>query len=185
MPRRLSCRFTFLLALAALLSSASALAQSVRIAKRQVVSAPVAPPARITGHVGRYTDVGSYLVDEASIEAWYTTMHRLREQFDDICGDTFCEGDYSNLQALRYTCSVDRVSGILGQCVWAFAGSIDEVDPYNGRVLVDARAWQCLTPLAPRTTVAQLLTVFAGGSPLHAPLPGTDRSIYDGLVDCL
>ncbi|RNF86139.1 hypothetical protein [Montanilutibacter psychrotolerans] len=185
MPRRLFCRLTFILALAALLSSLPALAQSASTAKRHGVTARVAPSAGINGQVGRYTDVGSYLVDEASIEAWYTATHRLREQFDDICGDTFCEGDYSNLQELRYTCSVDRVSGILGQCVWGFAGSIDEVDPYNGRVLVDARAWQCVTPLAPRTTVAQLITVFAGGSPLYALLPGTDRSIYDGLVDCL
>jgi hypothetical protein len=30
-----------------------------------------------------------------------------------------------------------------------------------------------------------LLAALQGDEPLRAALPGTDRSIYDGLVDCL
>lgn len=132
-----------------------------------------------------YVDAGSYLRGDAEYEAWYRVMHGLRRGFDDICGDTFCEGDYSNLESLRFVCSVDRVSGIIAQCVWVFAGSQEQIDPATGRVKIVARSWRCKSPLAPRTTMEALLAALDGDSPLRAPLPATQRSIYDGLIDCL
>ena len=143
--------------------------------------AVVSPPAQAAG----YVDASSYLTRDQDFEAWYALRSGLQRNFDDICGDTFCEGDYSNLQSLRYQCSVNAVNGRIGMCVWVFAGSNEEIDPATGRVRVDARAWRCRTPLASRTTIEELLAALQGEEPLRTALPGTDRSIYDGLVDCL
>jgi hypothetical protein len=141
----------------------------------------VSPPVQ----AATYVDASSYFTRDQDFEAWYALRSGLERNFDEVCGDTFCEGDYSNLQPLRYQCSVNAANGRIGMCVWVFAGSNEEIDPATGRIRVDARAWRCRTPLASRTTIEELLAALQGDEPLRAALPGTDRSIYDGLVDCL
>jgi hypothetical protein len=144
---------------------------------------PVAPPTAADGT--EYVDASSYLTADADINAWYTLTSELRQNFDDVCGDTFCEGEYSNIQSLSYRCSVETHSGVIGRCVWIFAGSNEDIDPVRGRVLVDARHWRCRSPLPPNTRIQDLLIALAGPQPLQAPLPGSSQSIYDGLADCL
>ena len=144
------------------------------------------PPASATVQPARdYIEAGSYLRSDAEFEAWYNLFHHLRRDFDDICGDTFCEGDYSNIQPLSFRCSVERSSGRIGQCLWLFAASNEEVDPATGRVNVQFQHWRCRAPLAPRTTMEALLGALAADSPMRARLPGTQRTLYDGLIDCL
>ncbi|WAS90776.1 hypothetical protein [Nannocystis punicea] len=132
-----------------------------------------------------YVDASDYVQGDAQIDAWYSMLSELKQDFDDVCGDTFCEGDYSNIESLGYRCSVHQASGRIGQCVWMFAASSEEIDPETGEVLAEPHFWRCPTPLAPDTTIEELLAAVAGQSPLYAPLPGSDLSIYDGLVDCL
>lgn len=132
-----------------------------------------------------YVDASAYLQDEADFEAWSTLRRQLRRNFDGICGDTFCEGDYTNIQALRFVCSVQRLTGRLGQCAWSFAASEESVDPAHGRIGLDAPAWLCRSPLVPGTTIEALLGALQGDEPLYAALPGTALTLYDGLVDCL
>jgi hypothetical protein len=132
-----------------------------------------------------YGDVYDYFTTDAQYEAWYTLTTQLRRNFDDICGDTFCEGDYANIQSLGYRCSVERASGRIGRCLWLFAGSYEDIDPATGRFAVHKEFWRCRTPLAPDTTIDALLAATAGDEPLYAPLPGTSTTIYDGLADCL
>lgn len=161
---------------------------SRRLAVRRIVASIVVAASMsvcTTAAAAEYVDAGSYLRSDAEYEAWYRVVHGLRRDFDDICGDTFCEGEYSNLESLRFVCSVERVSGVIAQCVWVFAGSQEEIDPATGRVQVRARSWRCKAPLTPRTTIEALLAALDGDAPLRAPLPATQRSIYDGLVDCL
>ncbi|QWP79019.1 hypothetical protein J5226_11790 [Lysobacter sp. K5869] len=132
-----------------------------------------------------YVELGEYLSAPADIEVWYTALYRLRDNFDQICGDTFCEGDYSNIQALRLSCSVQRVSGMLGRCVWAFAASQEDIDPATGGVRVAPKIWRCRLPLARGATVSALLNAWSGERPLYAPLPGSNKSAYEALGDCL
>ncbi|HEY0232838.1 MAG TPA: hypothetical protein VGC55_16450 [Dokdonella sp.] len=126
-----------------------------------------------------------FFTSDAQYEDWYALTTGLRSDFDDICGDTFCEGDYSNLQPLSFHCSVEQVSGRIGSCIWTFAGSYEEIDAASGAISVDARTWNCPTPLAARTKMTALLAALAVSHPLQAPLPGTQTTIYDGLIDCL
>ena len=131
---------------------------------------------------GPYVDVLTYL-PAGHVDAWLSLKWKLKRNFDDICGDTFCEGEFSNIEALRYNCSVDRTSGRIGMCAWTFAASNEEVDPVDGSIIVEKGFWRCRTPLAPNTTIEQLMTALAGNRPMFAPLPASSRTIMDGLVD--
>lgn len=132
-----------------------------------------------------YVDAVHYPGHVQGWDAFYDLERRLQRDFDDICGDTICEGEFSNMQALRYRCSVRQSDGTMGECVWVFAGSNAEIDAANGKVVTDARTWACRTPLAAQTPVASFYSALAGDRPLRAPLPGTSMTIFDGLFDCL
>lgn len=156
----------FLAASLALLFSMSALAS--------------AAPARSAA--GPYVAPTTYL-PVTQVNAWYDLIWNLKKNFDDVCGDTFCEGEFSNLEALRYACSVDQATGRIGLCGWTIAGSNEEVDPATGAIEVQKGFWQCRTPLAADTTIEELLTALAGNRPMYARLPHSDRTIMEGLVD--
>jgi hypothetical protein len=134
-----------------------------------------------------YVEAGSYFTEPADIDAWYMLTFALKSDFDDVCGDTFCEGDYSNYESLRFRCSVERSSGLVGQCVWTFAASQDEIDPATGEVIVAGEIWTCPMPLEQGTPARDFLHALSSTDerPLYARLPGSERSLYDGLVDCL
>jgi hypothetical protein len=132
-----------------------------------------------------YVDVYEYFTTDAQFEAWFALRAGLEADFDDICGDTFCEGDWSNITPLRLRCSVQLGSGRIGDCAWSFAASNEEIDPRGGAIAVDTQTWQCPLPIAPHTTIDALLAALAGEDPLHAPLPGTPLSVYDALSSCL
>jgi hypothetical protein len=132
-----------------------------------------------------YVDAGSYLSSRPQYPAWLELRSNLKQNFDDICGDTFCEGDYSNIESLRFQCSVKSGSGIVGQCVWTFAGSNEEVSSTTGVISVQTQTWSCVSPIASGTTLQALLTALSGPEPLYATLPGTSTTLYDGLIDCL
>jgi hypothetical protein len=132
-----------------------------------------------------YGDAVEYFQADAQYEAWFQITRDLRRDFDWICGDTFCEGEYTNIQPLRFRCSVHRATGGIGMCTWTFAASHEEIAPATGRIGVQRAFWQCRAPLAQGTTIDQLLEALAVDEPLYAPLPGTQRSVMDGLIDCL
>ncbi|RYZ12813.1 MAG: hypothetical protein EOO70_08945, partial [Myxococcaceae bacterium] len=145
------------------------------------LSAPLGVAQPRSSHV----DATSYLSSQPEYLAWLELRSNLKDNFDDICGDTFCEGDYSNIQSLRFQCSVNSGTGVIGQCVWVFAASNEELNPSTGEISVQTQTWTCQSPLAIGTTMSSLLTALSGTSPLYATLPGTSTTIYDGLVDCL
>lgn len=144
-----------------------------------------ATQAAQNGPAGHYVEAGAALRTDAEVEAWYGMAIQLRSHFDEICGDTFCEGDYSNLQPLRFQCSVEARSRRIGVCIWSFAGSQESVDPATGHIAVQPGFWQCRMPLAPRTTLDRLLVALNVPQPLYAALPGAERTVLDGLIDCL
>jgi hypothetical protein len=143
------------------------------------------PPASVPSAGAEYIELGEYLTRDADIETWYTAVNRLKQNFDDICGDTFCEGDYGNIESLSFRCSVEKHTGVIDRCVWVFAASNEEIRPSDGRILVDARHWRCRSPLTRHTRIGDLLAALSGPQPMRAALPGTTRSLYDGLSDCL
>ena len=142
-------------------------------------------PVAQASSTGQYVEAGAALRTDAEVEAWYGIAWQLRRQFDEICGDTFCEGDYSNLQPLRFQCSVEARSRRIIACVWSFAGSQESIDPATGGITVQPGFWQCRIPLVSQTNVERLLAALDNPQPLFARLPGTDQTVLDGLIECL
>jgi hypothetical protein len=152
----------------------------------RVDAAPIDGGAEDSG-AAQFVDAQSYLEEPEDIDAWYQLVAELRSRFDEVCGDTFCEGEYSNYQSLRFRCSVDQSTGNIGSCVWVFAASAEEIAPETGVVTVDGRLFACQMPVAQGTGIRTLLEelLAPGVDPLKEPLPGSDRSLYDGVAECL
>ena len=134
-----------------------------------------------------YVEATSYLDDPADVDAWYALTHNLKDDFDRVCGDTFCEGDYTNIESLAFQCSVEKSAGTIGTCVWVFAGSYEEITLSTGNIVTHPETWRCKLPIPKGTTIGAFLQAVSvpGEQPIDAILPGTDVSIYDSLTDCL
>jgi hypothetical protein len=142
-------------------------------------------PADPAAAANVYVDAREHPNQAAGWERFRRVEAALVRDFDQICGDTFCEGEYGNLQPQRFRCSVHAASGIVHECVWTFAGSTARVDEASGEVVVDSRSWACVTPLSEQTPLFELLATLEGPDPIDTPLPGTQTTIYEGLTDCL
>lgn len=138
-----------------------------------------------SAHAFPYVDLIDYPHQEANWDRFFALEGRLQHGFDAICGDTFCEGEYSDIHALRLRCSVDAVRGTVRDCLWAFAASDLEVSRNDGTVVARQPTWLCRLPLQPGTPMEAFHTALAARDPLHDPLPGTAQSIYDALTDCI
>lgn len=134
---------------------------------------------------GSFVDARDHPAPGAGTAAFAVMERALVRGFDDICGDTFCEGDYANLRALQLRCAVEAGSGVVSACLWSFAGSHASVDPLRAMPQVDARTWVCPLPLAAATRLSDLLQALSGEGALDMPLPGSRVSTYDALTECL
>lgn len=133
---------------------------------------------------GPFADVADNLASE-EIDAWYSMLSNLRQGFDDACGDSFCEGEYTNLQALRFRCSENTETGKLGTCAWMFAGSNVERTS-KGFMEVDKAPFVCTFPVdATPAELAAALAPIEGDDPLRRPLPNGTTTLNDVLIDCL
>lgn len=142
----------------------------------------VAGAAQADTHV----DAHDYPAPGQGAAAFAQMERALVRGFDGICGDTFCEGEYSNLRALQLRCAVRRRDGVVVRCLWSFAGSWASVDPATGEPQVQASTYACTLPLANGTDLSALLdAVGTGADALERPLPGTRLTAYHALVECL
>jgi hypothetical protein len=136
-----------------------------------------------------YADVEEYVNSrgDGPFLQWLDLRQTLNHNFDDVCGDTFCEGDYSNLQALRFRCSVNTANGVLKNCTYVFAGSYEEVKPETGSIRTYAKTFSCHVPVSGISFDSFVSAMTAPGAtpPLRRLLPGSSKSIYDSLVGCL
>ncbi|AKV00653.1 hypothetical protein AKJ09_07316 [Labilithrix luteola] len=130
-----------------------------------------------------YSDLSEAL-SEGDYTRWIDVKHALVKGFDNVCGDTFCEGDFSNLTSVRLACSATTKAKKMKDCTWVFGGSIEYVAPASGAITSDAHTWSCKIPV--NTTSKKFLDTLAapGDDVIHRALPGTDKSFYDALVDC-
>jgi hypothetical protein len=132
-----------------------------------------------------YRDVEESFGSEAEQERWFMLKRALAHDFDDVCGDTFCEGDFGNLVSLSFRCSASIRTGELKSCLWLFAGSYESVTPSSGTIRPVAKIFQCKIPVqGPVGALLDALLV-PGEGPLQRPLPGLTASAYDALTDCL
>jgi hypothetical protein len=144
----------------------------------------VVGPARPYTEEPAFVELADYYWSQGDEQglAWVETRQKLRQDFDDICGDSFCEGDFSDITALGLICSVEQASGHVSSCQWAFGAANTSVSS-KGAIDVDTDVFQC--PIEVNASASELAAALSGENPLHAPLPGTTSSLYDSLIGCL
>jgi len=136
-----------------------------------------------------YADVEEW-ANEQGDDAWQTWMGitaTLKHDFDDVCGDTFCGGDYSNLEPLRLRCSLNTTTQVLKNCSYVFAGSYETVNPSTGTIKVNAKTFSCHISVTGIKLSDFETTLTAAGTtaPLQRTLPGKTESIYSSLIGCI
>lgn len=131
-----------------------------------------------------YRDVLEVLHDRDQYERYLEFRERLAGRFKDICGDTFCGGDYADLAPTGLTCSASGDGATIKECLWAFGGSQAIVDGATGSVRVRATTFACTIPVRARAT-SFVTAMSASADPLYEIIPGHDRAFVDGLYTCL
>ena len=131
-----------------------------------------------------YAELGDYLwnTGDPGGDAWEATKNTLNAQFQDVCGDTFCEGDFSDYSGLRFSCAVNANTKKVSRCTWTFAAAEMDVDA-KGAIQSTIKNARCYVNVNALET--DLRTALSGADPIHAKLPGQTTSIYDALVGCL
>ena len=122
---------------------------------------------------------------------WNKIKDSLVDGFNNICGDTFCEGDYSNLTSIEFTCSVETANQQIKQCVWLFAGNYPfEVNPNTGAVTTGSKLMkECKIniPMKVSDAIDYLEKANNGKTretAFEVALPNGVESIYDQLTEC-
>ena len=156
------------------------------------------PPTATSTHTGReYESVFNYFAREAGNGIMPITEHAERvrainQQFADICGDTFCAGDLSNLTPLDFTCSVRIADHKIMGCLWTFAGTYTEIDTHTGAMRPHTQNYHCDLALtgSPSELTTFLRTASQGGESGYdgltkVSLPGASHTLYQALIKCL
>lgn len=133
----------------------------------------------------KYEELADYL-NEGTVTVtgdWYSERRALVDGFDDVCGDTFCEGDYSDISGLRFVCAVNTSTKKLKNCSWSFVGDYTTVAKSSGKITDHTQEWRCDVPVT--SSVVDFVNAMNVADPLHATIPGKTKTIYDSLVDCL
>ncbi len=143
-------------------------------------------PVFATEGVERYVSSRDYYTG-AGIDRWYAARQALKDGFDNVCGDTFCSSDYSDLQSLDLQCAVTKSTGNVKSCAWVFGGSYFWVpDERSGTLVTEHHTYNC--PFTIKGTLSQLITTLTAPgtqSAIRRPLPGTTATAYDALLGCL
>jgi hypothetical protein len=164
----------------------------VKLSQLVVVSFLLAPAAGCTdaadtsdtegdSSATTYVNVG----DGADADGLNDLQGKLAGEFASVCGDTFCEGDYSNLTPLGLACSETSKRGDIHDCAWTFGASQFLVNPTAATLEINAPTFTCHFAPKTSTTAAKLFTLLNGAdSAIDTVLPGSTSSIYDSLADC-
>jgi hypothetical protein len=133
-----------------------------------------------------YVDAWEAFAPSAEKERWFTMEGEIKAAFADLCGDTFCEGEFSNIEPISFRCSAARSSGELKSCVWVFGESEESIDPQTGAIQVNRRIVVCDIPVTgTAAALVDALLVPGASSSLDRKLPGTNASLNEALQKCL
>jgi hypothetical protein len=137
----------------------------------------------------KYVSSRDYYTSSAGMDRWYAARKALVAGFDNICGDTFCSGDFGDLQAMDFTCAVTRSSGNVKTCMWTFGGSYHVTPEHGGLLDVTTKTFKCVVDVD--GSLSQLIDTLVAPrapgvpEPINRPLPGFTTSAYEALLDCL
>ena len=161
-------------------------------------AASAATAAHGPQHTDFFEDAWTFFGRAGGVEGGMTVSdydaatHALAAEFQAVCGDTFCSGDFNNIQPLSLDCSVGHGSGQVGDCVWTFAASAASIEPTTGALSITKQVFEC--HLGVKGTAAELASFLRAASTTRpgaadglrsAVVPGTSKSLLNVLSECL
>ena len=126
--------------------------------------------------------------------AYQTALRNLKVGFDDVCGDTFCEGDYSNLTSMDITCSMDPKTETMAACAWTFSGVAAEVSARTGSINTTRKKFSICAIDVSHVSLSEFSTAISNylrasdaqpKNALEVIFTGKTKSIYDQLANCI
>ncbi|HIE5356803.1 TPA: hypothetical protein ACXNP2_003430 [Stenotrophomonas maltophilia] len=132
-----------------------------------------------------HVDLADYPSPQANWDRFHRLQASLVREFDGICGDTFCEGEYSNYRVLTFRCAVQADVGTVRHCAWGIVASELQVEPVRGEVQVDNARWICPVTLGEGVPVEVFHATLEQEEGAFEPFPGTDVTVFDTLPTCL
>lgn len=150
-------------------------------APRALEPSAAMPTPAVAAEGPTYVDAVETLPTREDRARWYGMIRALEKEFNDICGDTLCEGQYADIVPMFFRCSAAKATGELRSCIWVFGEAQWDLDATTGAVTVpDRRVAVCTIPVA--GTAAALVDAIHG---LGDRPPGTSTSISEALAGCL
>jgi hypothetical protein len=156
-----------------------------------LAAAAVLMPLTLQATPPRYIELAGWMGpgDTPGDRQFHEFNRSIIYEFNDICADFFCAGDYDNYRLLRLSCVVDTRFGSIRECRLPVVASRDHVHAGTGALRTDIRHWHCPVPLPSGLPVTTLMAALDwqpdSSGHLFNPLPGAGRSLFDALQDCL
>jgi hypothetical protein len=125
------------------------------------------------------------VIGGADLNNWLALKNRLNNDFLNICGDTFCGGDYGQFQPISLDCSASKTTNKMAQCMWTFAASIEYVNGYSAKVTSDVGLVTC--PIPVKGLAADFIAAMNVPAPAVAMdqvVPGGTQTLYDYVSTC-
>ena len=135
----------------------------------------------------KYTDSFSYVVaskNHVLVNKYDKMRDVLDNEFNRICGDTFCEGEYGNIVSIDLICSVVPTTGQIKTCLWTLGGTTQAVNENTGKV-EKGHLFEC--SFSPKMTIQKMVNTITNidYDLEDSILPGMKESLYDMLTGCL
>jgi hypothetical protein len=125
------------------------------------------------------------VIGGADLNNWLTLKNRLNNDFLNICGDTFCDGDYGQFQPVSLDCSASKTTKKMAQCSWTFAASIEYVNGSSAKVTSDVGLVTCAIPVKGLATdFISAMSVASPGVAIQQVVPGGTQTLYDYVANC-
>ncbi len=142
----------------------------------------------------------SYLITQEIVDSgykwqdYYESMLNIALQFDGICGDTFCEGDYPDLILRDDRCVIDLQNKMIKSCLFLFHGLYSSVNGATGNLEVEEKTYQCpllLQDISEKTWYDFILKVGSAGNNYidgiwkeDLLIPGQNQTLYEFFGSC-
>lgn len=154
-----------------------------RVAVCAVLCLVSSGPLAAAGPAPTYVDLVNVPHQEANWDRFYGLQDHLAADFHATCAGQACD-PLRRLWPLQLRCSVRAASAEVAACRWVIAGSGLRVLG-SGVIEDDGRVWQCALPLGRGLAVEHFHAALQVEQPLRVRLPGADRTLLQGLHDCL
>lgn len=144
--------------------------------------------------LSNYLAQSTSTTEPLTLSEFRSAVSSLTDEFNFICGDLFCEGEFSEIVPVNFDCVINKESKQVSLCQWLFLAFQNDIDVETGLLVRREKIFRCDVPfggdlkLFREFLAAATVTVQGSESRNHfnTVIPGSlGRTIYRVLSSCL